>query len=72
MIDGCDQRVILVATKPLSEEPWQCMLPNTLLVLKDGKIIRARNTQGRAAPQAWERRREQARLEAEYQSYLQL
>lgn len=71
LVDGCDQHVILVATKPLSEEPWQCLLPNTLLVLKDGEFIRTLTTRGKAAPQAWERRREQARLEVEFQSALQ-
>ncbi|MFW5926759.1 MAG: class II glutamine amidotransferase, partial [Wenzhouxiangella sp.] len=68
IVDGCDQQVILIATKPLSEEPWQCLVPNTLLVLEQGEIIRELRTRGRAAPQAWERRRAQARLEAEYQS----
>ena len=61
-IDGCNQKVILVATKPLSEEPWQCLLPNTLLVLKEGEVIRERQTRGAPSPQAWQRRREQEQL----------
>ncbi len=65
VVSGCDQSVILVATKPLSDEPWQCLLPNTLLVLKDGEIVRETQTKGVASPQSWQRRREQKRLLAE-------
>jgi len=61
-IDGCDQRVILIATKPLSDEAWQYLLPNTLLVLKEGEIVREVRTSGAASPLAWQRRREQEQL----------
>lgn len=61
-VNGCDQKVILVATKPLSEESWQCLLPNTLLVLNKGEIVRERETRGAASPDAWQRRREQEQL----------
>ncbi|MGM0701012.1 MAG: class II glutamine amidotransferase [Pseudomonadota bacterium] len=67
-IDGCDQRVILIATKPLSEEAWQCLLPNTLLVLKDGEIVREVRTSGAASPLAWQRRREQEQLVIDMQA----
>ncbi|CAM3482893.1 class II glutamine amidotransferase [Halomonas lysinitropha] len=58
-IDGCDQRVALIATKPLSEEAWQCLLPNTLLILKEGEIVQEVRTPGAASPIAWQRRRAQ-------------
>ncbi len=53
---GCDQQVIMVATEPLSDEPWLGLLPNTFLVLKDGEVIREARTQGPASVQAWRRR----------------
>lgn len=58
-VDGCDQRVVLVATQPLSDEPWQRLAPNTLLVLKDGEIIRNVTTNGQVSPHVWKRRRGQ-------------
>lgn len=64
-LKDCQQKVILVATKPLSDEPWRCLLPNTLLVLKDGEIVRTTETQGLASSQAWQRRRDQERLFSE-------
>lgn len=65
-VQGCHQHVILVATKPLSDEPWQCIVPNKLLVLKDGDIIRTMVTSGPASSDAWQRRLEQDRMEARY------
>jgi glutamine amidotransferase len=34
---GCDQRVILVATAPLTEEPWTRLKPETLHVFEAGR-----------------------------------
>lgn len=60
-IDDCDQQVRLIATKPLSDEPWQCLLPNTLLVLRAGEVIRERQTYGAPSAEAWQRRWDQER-----------
>lgn len=55
---GCNQRVILVATQPLTNEPWSCLVPNTMLVLHRGRIVHQATTEGLASPAAWKRRRE--------------
>ncbi len=45
---GCHQRVVLVATQPLSEEPWVELAPNTLLVLREGERAVEMHTEGEA------------------------
>ncbi|QIT55262.1 hypothetical protein HC341_08625 [Aquisalimonas sp. 2447] len=66
-INGCDQQVRLIATKPLSDEPWQCLLPNTLLVLRAGEVVRERQTHGAPSAEAWQRRRDQEHQLLAYQ-----
>jgi predicted glutamine amidotransferase len=53
--DGCNQKVQLIATRPLTEEPWQKMAPNTLLVLRAGEVLREVRSEGAASAEAWAR-----------------
>ncbi|MFP4146559.1 MAG: class II glutamine amidotransferase [Halorhodospira sp.] len=45
---GCCQRVRLVATHPLSDEPWKELEPNTLLVLRHGEQLLTTRSTGEA------------------------
>ena len=54
-IDGCNQRVQLIATRPLTAEPWQQIAPNTLLVLRAGEALREVRSEGAAPAEAWAR-----------------
>jgi predicted glutamine amidotransferase len=33
------QRVVLVASVPLTDEPWQAMEEGSLIVLRDGSVV---------------------------------
>lgn len=59
---GNQEQVTLVATHPLtSEEPWTCLVPNSLTLLRDGRVVRHVRTMEPASAQAWAA---QARLNA--------
>lgn len=57
---GCNQRVALVATQPLTDEAWSRLEPNTLLALYRGGVIHQERTGGPASEAAWKRREELA------------
>lgn len=57
---GNRQSVVLVASHPLTDdEPWTCLVPNTLTFFRDGTFVHQRDTTGLAPNDAWEA---QARL----------
>lgn len=54
-VEDCNQNVRLIATHPLTDESWSCLMPNTLAVLHEGRLIRDLSTSGPAPPEAWQR-----------------
>lgn len=51
---GGEQTVALIATHPLTDdEPWACLLPNTLSLFRQGRLLAQRTTQGPASDPLW-------------------
>jgi predicted glutamine amidotransferase len=58
-----DQAVFLVATHPFThDEPWACLLANSLTVFRKGRPIVQHITRGPAAAEAWEGQRVEAEI----------
>lgn len=41
---GCPQRVLLLATEPLTDESWSKVEDNTLLLIKNGRVLKSYRT----------------------------
>lgn len=54
-LEKCKQNVRLIATHPLTGESWTRLMPNTLVVLREGRLMQSLATSGAAPAEAWQR-----------------
>jgi len=62
-VEENEQTVVLIATHPLTDdEAWACLLPNSLSIFRNGKLIAQQSTDGQASDDAWQRQRCEAEV----------